>query len=132
MTGRAAASAGGCAGTSANRVPSASASKRLSPTCQTITGTRSSTVTASVPGGRTGSVAFERQLDDPAADAGERVAALGRHGREQADRGEPWDRVDLGQHDRLTGEQEIDPGEPLRPDGAVCVAGDLEDGRPLT
>ena len=33
----------------------------------------------------------------------ERVAALGRHRREEADRGEARDRVDLGQHDPLAG-----------------------------
>ena len=46
-------------------------------------------------------------------------------------RGEPRDRVDLGQHDRLAGQQEVDPGEPLSADRPVCVAGDLEDRRPL-
>ena len=47
-----------------------------------------------------GGVALEREVDDPDADGGERVAALGRHRREEADRGEARDRVDLGQVDR--------------------------------
>ena len=73
----------------------------------------------------------EGEVDDPPADPGEVVAALGAQGREQADRREARDGVDLGHDERLARHQEVDPGEALRPDRPVRVPGELEDRRPL-
>ena len=70
-------------------------------------------------------VPFQRQLDDPQADGGERVAGLRRHRREEADRREARDRVDLREEDPLAAHQEVDPGEALRADRAIGVAGSL-------
>ena len=44
---------------------------------------------------------------------------------EEADRGEPRDRVDLGKVQAFAGEQEVDPGEAFRADRAVGVPRDL-------
>ena len=76
-------------------------------------------------------VAREGEVHDPAADRGEVVAARRAQRREQADRREARDRVDLGHDERLAGEQEVDPGEALGADRAVGVAGELEHRRPL-
>ena len=64
------------------------------------------------------------------ASAAEGVAAGRGHGREEADRGEPGDGVDLRQVQPVRGQQEVDPGEALGPDRPVAVPGDLEDRRP--
>src|SRR5262249_46549505 len=61
---------------------------------------------------------------------GEVAAPFDRKGREQADRGETRDGVDLGQVDPIAGDEEVDPGEALGAYGAIGVAGDLQDGRP--
>src|SRR2546422_624531 len=66
----------------------------------------------------------------PKADARERVAARGRQRREEADRGEPGDRVDLGQEDLVATQQEVDPGKALGADRAIRIARDLQDRRP--
>ena len=68
----------------------------------------------SAGGGRGRASPLEREVDDPPADGGEVVAALGAHRREQADRREARDRVDLATRDRVAGDQEVDPGEALR------------------
>ena len=80
--------------------------------------------------GRAG-VALERQLDDPEAHVGEVMATGRRHRREQADRRESRDRVDLGHDDPFAGEQEVDPGEAVRPDRPVDVARELVEHGPL-
>ena len=74
-------------------------------------------------------VPLEREIDDPEADGGEVVAAGGRHRREEADRREARDRVDLVEHDRVALEQEVDPGEALGPDRPVGVPGELQEER---
>ena len=70
------------------------------------------------------------EVDDPRGDAREVVAAVGGHRREEADRGEARDRVDLREERRLALDQEVEPGEALGADRPVGVAGDLEDRRP--
>ena len=76
---------------------------------------------------RPGGVALDGELDDAEAHVGEGVAALGRHRREEADRREPGDRVDLRHDDALAGHQEVDPREALGADRPVHVAGELVD-----
>jgi hypothetical protein len=57
-------------------------------------------------------VAFEGQLDEPPADSGEVETVLGRHRREEADRGEAGDRVDLGHVGLLAADEEVDRAKP--------------------
>ena len=72
-------------------------------------------------------VSLEGERDDLLADVGEGVAAGCGHRREEADRGEAGDRVDLREVDVRAVQQEVDPGEALGADRPVRVAGDLED-----
>jgi hypothetical protein len=72
-----------------------------------------------------------RRVGSRVIGAGRPVAPGGSHRREEADRGEAWNRVDLGQVDRPTVEQEIEPGEALGAHRPVGVARDLQDRGPL-
>src|SRR5919198_1546154 len=72
-------------------------------------------------------VAVQRELDQLPADRGEVVTSFRRHRREEADRREPGDGVDLGQIEPIPGEEEIDPRETLGTYRAIGVSRVLED-----
>src|SRR4029078_6886518 len=107
------------------------ASRRVSASAARPVARSSRQIRGGQPASGAGRVALEGKIDGPGADVLERVALLRGHRREEADRGEARDRVDLREVDRVALEEEVDSGEAFGTDRPVRISGDLEDHRAL-